>query len=361
MCNANSAKPRDQHIRMDKYFYKGRANQPCHMQLVTGKPMKISVALCTWNGTAFLRQQIDSILSQTRVPDEIVIRDDVSSDGTPELAHTLLDGVPIKVDIAIQPRNLGSSANFQDAILSCTGDVVFLADQDDFWLPTKVERMAAALETNPSAGWAFSDLDLTDENLRPIHRTMWLDIGFDRKLRETYSVDPFEALLRRPLVTGAASLFRREALHLAIPFPSDWVHDHWLSLFLAGMGIKGVAIDTPLVRYRTHPKQQIGTKNNSFGAKLRKIMSAGPDDYAFHARRHVELANRLRESGAPQDSVHLAERVAQHHALRGQMAGTSLAKRLRSILGEMRGGGYRFSAQPRYSWIKDLIGYKPTK
>lgn len=323
--------------------------------------MKISVALCTWNGTAFLRQQIESILSQTRIPDEIVVRDDVSSDGTPELARQLLDGAPLKADIAIQPRNLGSNANFQDAILSCTGDLVFLCDQDDFWLPTKVERMVAALDSNPSAGWAFSDLELTDNTLRPIQRTMWQDIGFDRKLRETYSIAPFDALLRRPLVTGAASLFRRETLHLAIPFPNDWVHDHWLSLFLTGMGITGVAIDAPLVRYRTHPKQQIGTKNNSFGAKLRKIMSVGPDEYVYHARRHVELANRLRESGAPQDSVRLAERVAHHHAIRGQMAGASLTKRLRSILGELRDGGYRFSAQPRYSWIKDLIGFNPTR
>lgn len=321
--------------------------------------MKISVALCTWNGATFLRQQIESILAQTRLPDEIVVRDDVSSDGTPQLLHQLLDNAPLETNIAIQPRNLGSNANFQDAILSCTGDVVFLADQDDFWLPTKVERMVATLESNPSAGWAFSDLDLADNALQPIHRTMWQDIGFDRKLRETYAIAPFDALLRRPLVTGAASLFRRESIRLATPFPTDWVHDHWLSLFLTGMGITGVAIEAPLVRYRTHPKQQIGTKNNSFGAKLRKIMSAGPQEYAFHARRHADLANRLRESGAPTDSVRLVESVAQHHAARGQMADAPLTRRIQSILTEMRNDRYRFSAQPRYSWIKDLMGFKP--
>ncbi len=319
--------------------------------------MRISVAICTWNGERFLRQQLESMLRQTRLPDEIVLRDDASSDRTVPLAKEILSHAGMDVDILVQPHNVGSNANFQDAIRSCTGDVVFLSDQDDFWLPNKVETMIDALEASPSAGWAFSDLSLCDASLSPRHRSMWQDIGFDPKLRRAYAVDPLDALLRRPLVTGAATAFRRDAIQQAFPFPPDWVHDHWLSLFLTAMGARGIAIDKPLVLYRTHQSQQIGTKNNSVGAKFRKIMSVGPKEYMAHALIHVELANRLRRSGAPERSLRLVESAALHHSNRGKMAGSSVRRRIELILEEMRTNRYRFSAQPRFSWIKDLIGF----
>jgi len=321
--------------------------------------MKISVALCTWNGERYLRAQIGSILSQTRQPDEIVIRDDVSSDGTVALLHTLLDGAPIHVDIAVQPRNIGSVQNFQDAIQACTGDAIFLCDQDDIWLPNKVEQMVSALEARQDAGWAFSDLALVDDSLTALHRTMWEDIGFGRDLRRVFQSDPLEALLRRPLATGAAMLVRRDLVLRSMPFPEGWVHDHWISLFITGAGRPGIAIETPLVRYRTHSAQQIGIRNNSWKSKIRKIVSAGPEEYRRYAARYDLLADRIRQAGGPDASVELVRTAAAHHEARGAMQGSSFFERIRKIAAEVRNKRYRFSAHPGFSWVKDLLGISP--
>lgn len=106
--------------------------------------MRISVALCSYNGARFLAEQLDSIASQTRLPDELVVCDDGSSDDTIPLLEQFASKAKFPVSIVKNATNLGAIANFRQAISLCSGELTALADQDDVWLPEKLERAEQA-------------------------------------------------------------------------------------------------------------------------------------------------------------------------------------------------------------------------
>src|SRR5690242_1846918 len=103
------------------------------------KRLRISVAMCTFNGARFLPEQLESITAQTRLPDELVICDDRSADESLEIIRAFLDRPPFTVRLEINERNLGSTKNFEKAIGLCQGEIIALADQDDVWFPQKLE------------------------------------------------------------------------------------------------------------------------------------------------------------------------------------------------------------------------------
>src|SRR5262249_24400476 len=119
--------------------------------------MRISVAMCTYNGAEFLRAQLQSIITQSRPPDEIVICDDRSTDDTQNLLERFASELPVPIKLHINDQNLGSVKNFERAINLCTGDVIALSDQDDVWRNDKLQRFETVLNNSPAAGLVFSD------------------------------------------------------------------------------------------------------------------------------------------------------------------------------------------------------------
>lgn len=221
--------------------------------------MSVSIALCTWNGASFLREQLESILGQTRIPDEIVLRDDGSDDGTVDLARSLLSEAPCRVDIEVQPRNLGSTRNFESALKACTGDVVFFCDQDDRWDSDKIATMVDRLEAAPFPAWVFCDARIADQELTESGERFWRREGFDsRRKRKFLEGDQVGTLLSRSMVMGCALALRRDLAMRTLPIGDGWIHDEWLVLSLATRNIPGTIVDQPLQTYRTHQAQQIG-------------------------------------------------------------------------------------------------------
>src|ERR1700761_4532631 len=100
---------------------------------------KISVALCTFNGELFLRQQLASIQQQTRLPDELLVCDDGSSDQTLTIVREFAASAPFPVKLFENEQNLGFAANFERAIRLCEGSLIALCDQDDIWYPTRLQ------------------------------------------------------------------------------------------------------------------------------------------------------------------------------------------------------------------------------
>src|SRR6186997_149500 len=111
--------------------------------------MRVSIAMCTCNGERFLAEQLDSILAQSRPPDEIVICDDASTDGTWALLTTFAPKAPCPVTLRRNDTRLGVIGNFSQAMTLATGDAIALADQDDVWHPMKLEKLEGALRANP--------------------------------------------------------------------------------------------------------------------------------------------------------------------------------------------------------------------
>lgn len=113
--------------------------------------MKISVCLCTYNGEAFLREQLDTILEQTQLPDEIIIYDDASTDGTYKILNEYIArNKYITWKLHCNEANTGWKINFKNCIEQASGDIIFLCDQDDKWVPNKIEKSVGVMEQNKS-------------------------------------------------------------------------------------------------------------------------------------------------------------------------------------------------------------------
>lgn len=219
----------------------------------------ISVALCTYNGSRYLEEQLKSIATQTRRPDELVIRDDVSTDDTVRMAERFAETAQFSVHVDRNCKNLGSTRNFELAIEQCQGDIIALSDQDDVWEPRKLERMEAEFAADPGLGMVFSDALLTDEKLSPIGIRLWRETFRRRDQREFAAGRAIEVLLQYNVVTGATMAFRSGLKPAILPIPklTEYIHDAWIAL-VASMSSRVKFIPEPLVKYRQHAGQQLG-------------------------------------------------------------------------------------------------------
>lgn len=237
--------------------------------------MRISVALCTYNGEEYLGEQLESILQQTRKPDELVICDDRSSDSTWSILEEFAKQAPFKVRLVRNDSNLGSTENFAKAIGLCDGDIIFMSDQDDFWLPKKLATIMAVFQAQPDCQMVFSDSMVADEQLRPGGKTLWQMLDFSKEEHAEFLQNSgANVLMRRNVATGATMAVSRQGLRHVFPFSEAWVHDEWMAFLIAASG-KVRLIDEPLIYYRQHRGQQIGCKEKSWYMRLRDGVSDG--------------------------------------------------------------------------------------
>ncbi|WP_279134150.1 glycosyltransferase family 2 protein [Megasphaera elsdenii] len=225
----------------------------------------ISVAMCTYNGEKFLEEQLNSIIHQSKQPDEIVICDDGSKDQTVEKAKEILSKWPGVSKIVENDHNLGYRMNFQKAISLCQGDIIFLSDQDDVWNEKKIEFVEQVFAAHPDVDMVFHDAELVDEQLNKLAPSFWQELSFHPN---GFSAHPYKRLLLGNVVQGSACAFRSDVFTHAYPFPKEAVHDEWLAL-VAGLFGKIMPIAQPLMKYR-QGHNQIGGEVTSFqqGVKI---------------------------------------------------------------------------------------------
>ena len=229
------------------------------------RDMRISVAMCTYNGAALLPAQLTSIAEQSRPPNEIIVCDDASTDETRAVLESFARTSPVPVSLYFAEQNTGSLKNFERAIALCNGDVIALSDQDDIWRADKLQLIETALSQNPNAGLVFSDAEIVDEQLNELGQRMWSAVGFDApKQKLIRNGRSLEVLITGWTVTGATMAFRSEYVQLALPIPTNiaMIHDGWIALTVAA--VADVAfIEEPLIKYRQHERQQIGAPKRS--------------------------------------------------------------------------------------------------
>lgn len=215
--------------------------------------MNVSVVLCTYEGAAYIGEQLQSILQQTRPPDEIVLSDDASGDATIAVAEELLCGSGITYEIHRNAQNIGFQQNFAQAMQRAHGDILFLSDQDDVWHPEKIARMLVPFR-RPETLLAFHDAALVDDGLRPLAPSFWQIMPFDPA---PFAEGDYRRLLVSNVVQGSASAFRRRLLRDALPIPGIAIHDEWLALFAA---LRGGLVPVPdvLMQYRQSAGSALG-------------------------------------------------------------------------------------------------------
>ncbi|WP_309712147.1 glycosyltransferase [Pseudolysinimonas sp.] len=315
--------------------------------------MKISVAMCTHNGGPYLEAQLRSILDGTRVPDEIVLSDDASTDGTIGVARAVLGAAGVPHQILENPTALGVTANFEHAVRATTGDVIVLADQDDLWHATRL----AQVETEFAGGDVLlrhSDARLVDATGEDLGVTLFARLRV--RADEVAAIDggrAFATYLRRNLATGAATAFRRELLADALPFPTEWVHDEWLAILAAARDAVRLERATE-IDYRLHGANQIGVAEPTLRYRVSRVFGDSGDRAALLARRSEVLAERLVTRGLPAPAQQAAAK-ARFERQRSRLPRLRIA-RVPGILGALLGGGYRrFASQRSLDALRDLF------
>lgn len=220
--------------------------------------MRISVAMCTYNGEKYLKSQLDSILNQTILPDEIIICDDCSKDSTINIITAYQKKHPI-IKLFINETNLGLIKNFEKAINQCTDGLVFLSDQDDIWYQNKIEEVLHFLKDNPDKRSVFHNLTLLykDESQ---DFTIWDYLVFDPAIFDDKNINPLiYAFAVETYLTGAAMAFYKyETISLTdkIDF---MLHDFQLLLHFKLQNSLGI-LNKSLGYYRLHDSQQVGAQ-----------------------------------------------------------------------------------------------------
>jgi len=318
-------------------------------------PLRISIALCSCDGERFLPAQLDSIRGQDRPPDEVVICDDASGDGTWDIVEQFRRDAPFPVRAVRNGRRLGVAKNFERAIGLCAGDVIALSDQDDVWMSYKLSRLGGIFAGDPSVGAVFTDGEVVDAELHPLgyrlsraHRPNRYQL---KCLRKGYA---FGALLNRNLATGATMAFRSRFRSLLLPIPEEWVHDGWIALLIAAVS-KVEGVPEPLILYRRHAAQQIGAERKGFSDRVGTAKGIAAEDYLWMGERFGEILERLRSAGgvSPEILRDVEGKIA-HLAFRaGRSAGGTgplpVAKELLAIRYNRYSEGWK-------SALKDLAG-----
>lgn len=250
--------------------------------------INVSVAMATYNGEKYIRQQLKSILNQSIKVDEIIVVDDNSDDKTIEVIKKM--NCP-KIHIYINNKNVGYVENFYKAIALTRGKYVFLADQDDIWEKEKVKLTLSELQKSKKNMAVCTSFSLIDQNGVPI-----TDI-------EHYRVNNFvlqnhkdveELTLNRlvfgNVVQGCTYCVRREAIDVYLKIHNtEVIHDYQLMLISAAMG-KVKYLNKPLIRYRLHGNNAVGFEKKKHRLE---IPSKKPSKEPYMARFLRQISNEI--------------------------------------------------------------------
>lgn len=214
----------------------------------------VSIALASYNGAAFIKRQIDSILEQSYSPIEIIVSDDCSTDGTFEILKEYESNK--QIFLVQNATRQGYVKNFENAINLCKGHWIALADQDDWWEKDKIKIL---VESVGEQLLIHSDAKLIDQDDIVLHPSY---TRFSKKITVPQT---FVEILVNGCVTGCTSLGRKDFFDSILPFPNDlYVHDKWMGIF-AFLRHGLTYCDQPLVLYRQHQQNNIGALNPTIG------------------------------------------------------------------------------------------------
>jgi len=275
------------------------------------------ILLATYNGAAFLPEQLESIVSQAEGW-KLLVRDDGSHDGTRKLLRNIVDKNSAVIVINDGLERLGAPGNFARLLEKAKeqgAGYCALSDQDDLWLPAKLAEQLTQIKVLEQKFphcpiLIHSDLEVVNRNLEIIHPSFMQYQGIHHE-----DVDPLSVLLCQNFVTGSTVMINRPLLDLALPVPKEvLMHDWWLALCAAVFGRLGYN-RVPLVKYRQHGNNEVGARNmrhlmNPIKNNWHQHWSNGCDNLVRSILQARALAERIREHDPKNSHLHLVEEYA---------------------------------------------------
>lgn len=224
---------------------------------------QVDILLATYQGALFIRQQICSIFTQTYPHVHVWIRDDGSSDNTLQLIQHINCLYPHSISTLPGQTNLGIKGNFSELMKHSTAPYVMFSDQDDVWLPNKIEYSLALMKKMEMDYGCqvpllvHTDLKVVKSNLTEIHPSFWSYANLNPRLVH------LNRLLPQNVLTGCTMLMNRALVELAHPIPNEAImHDWWIALVASSFGhIRH--LNLPTVLYRQHGSNDTGAKLHS--------------------------------------------------------------------------------------------------
>lgn len=237
----------------------------------------VSIALCSYNGEKYIAKQLTSIINQTYKNLEIIVVDDKSNDLTVSIIESFCSYDP-RIKLFVNEKNIGFNRNFEQAIGLCSGDFISISDQDDIWLPKKIETL---IESLGDKGMVFSNSLFIDENDVSLNTFL---IDQDRK-KETY--ESYRNILLSNFVTGHTILFRKEMLAFFLPFPPNIFYDWWMG-FVMLYEKQLVYCPIVLTHYRIH-------KSSVMNKETVKIQASRKNKYRIETTTIFNQLNSFKD------------------------------------------------------------------
>ena len=226
---------------------------------------KIDILLPTYNGEKYIGEQIESILNQTYKNINLIISDDCSTDNTPEILKEF-EQKDDRIKVYLQKQNMGVVKNIEFLLREVKSEYYMLSDQDDVWLPEKVEKSLEKLKQE-NADLVFGDLEVVDQDLNTIYPSFGDFMLLNNKIKKYINSDKLNYIYN--CVTGCTVLAKEETIKRIIPLPTTskyLIHDHWIGLMASLYG-KVAYIPEKYIKYRQHGNNQVGTDKISHGFK----------------------------------------------------------------------------------------------
>lgn len=280
----------------------------------------MSVAMTTYNGERFLREQLESFAEQARLPDELVVCDDGSTDRTLEILEQFEQRAPFDVRIYQNDERLGHSKNFGRAIELCKGEIILLSDQDDVWFPKKLTRVKAEFLSENRPLVVINNCELADGELNPVGFTV-----VDQRQSAGLSIDSF--------ASGCCLAMHASMKPLVIPVPADYcAYDKWIHRIAAALDRRRFVPEI-LQWYRRHGENTSEAFFNTTNP-VRKV------DYFWHAVcENSQISCRKR--------IKLMSIIAERLVSRGHLVEESLGETLAIEAALGRVGRVRSAAERR--------------
>lgn len=320
--------------------------------------LRISIALASHNGEAYIEEQILSFLNQTRIPDEIIICDDVSSDKTVSIVEKYKIISNINIGLVQNEHRLGYVQNFSKALSLCTGDIILLSDQDDVWFPHKIETVERRIKKIPGILALTNDQEITDKELRPSGFTKMSNI-------KSAGLSVFS------MVTGCCTSMSKGLRDVALPIPLESrSHDGWINGLADALQAR-VMLPDVLQYYRRHGSNASDwlMSRAKKPSRFHRIRKGSLEDVQDDLSRRLKLSSimrtriesargQLESDGISREQIDSAiERLCRDElsvAARFKIVSSGRFRRVPNIFRLWWSGGY--SSFERYkSAIKDII------
>jgi glycosyltransferase involved in cell wall biosynthesis len=245
---------------------------------------QIDILLATYNGERFVEEQIRSLLMQTYLHWRLIIRDDGSTDNTRAIIHRFKEQYPEKIAVIEDnlPSNLGACRNFGNLLERSTAGYTMFCDQDDVWLPKKIELSVGKMRSleerygSDSPLLVYTDMYVVNDELSVISDSFWRHQAFNPRIGKSLS-----RFLVSNVATGCTVMINRKLRELSVPIPQEaMMHDWWVGLISVALG-ENDYVREPTMLYRQHAMNVAGAKWDM------GILSIGKKLIAFNKLRKI--------------------------------------------------------------------------